>query len=162
MGIYRTRIYSAGGVDSKNPGGGVRSVCIVPTHPDGQDCDILRYCALFSILNGALRLAMAHRPPDLVALFRAVSNPCWCGMVRPDRRPSRCVSWLLSLLHCPGHTQQEIADAVGVDKATVNRRLEECCNLDKCPKSNKIAFISSISRPIFCRRCKKSWRDEIA
>lgn len=65
----------------------VRSVCIVPTHPDGQDCDILRYCALFSILNGALRLAMAHRPPDLVALFRAVSNPCWCGMVRPDRRP---------------------------------------------------------------------------
>ena len=52
----------------------VRSVCIVPTHPDGQDCDILRYCALFSILNGALRLAMAHRPPDLVAIFRAVSN----------------------------------------------------------------------------------------
>lgn len=63
----------------------VRSVCIVPTHPDGQDCDILRYCALFSILNGALRLAMAHRPPDLVALFRVVFEPCWCGMVRPNR-----------------------------------------------------------------------------
>jgi len=39
----------------------VRSVCIVPTHPDGQDCDILRYGSLISILNGALRLAMAHR-----------------------------------------------------------------------------------------------------
>ena len=84
----------------------VRSVCIVPTHPDGQDCDILRYCALFSILNGALRLAMAHRPPDLVAIFRAVSNPCWCGMVRPDRRPVPvpvmvAVPPALSRLHCP-------------------------------------------------------------
>ena len=92
------------------------------------------------------------------------------GREIPDRLGSlsrivalcRAMARLLSLLHCPGHTQQEIADAVGVDKATVNRRLEECCNLDKCPKSNKIAFISSISRPLFCRRCKKSWRDEIA
>jgi len=44
-------------------------------------------------------------------------------------------------MYLSGHTQQEIADAVGVDKATVNRRLEECCNLDKCPKSNKIAAL---------------------
>jgi len=78
----------SGGVDSKNPGGGCVSGVLLPPTPDGQDCDILRYGSLFSILNGALRLAMAHRPPDLVAIFRAVSNPCWCGMVRPDRRPS--------------------------------------------------------------------------
>ena len=128
----------------------VRFGCIVATHPDGQDCDILRYCALFSILNGALRLAMAHRPPDLVALFRAVSKThvgvVWFGRTAV---PSRCVSWLLSLLHCPGHTQQEIADAVGISQPSVVERLKTLSDLDKCPKPIKIAFISSISRPIF-------------
>jgi len=62
-------------------------------------------------------------------------------MVRPDRRPSRCVSWLLSLLHCPGHTQQEIADAVGVTQKTVDNRLESLVNLDRCPKLLKIAAL---------------------
>ena len=54
-------------------------------------------------------------------------------------------------MYLSGHTQQEIADAVGVDKATVNRRLEECCNLDKCPKSNKIAalFEDDFKAPLY-------------
>jgi len=60
------------------------------------------------------------------------------------------------------HTQQEIADAVGMSVGAVNQRTSVCSDLDKCPKVNKIAFISSISRPIFCRRCKESGREEIA
>ena len=40
------------------------------------------------------------------------------------------------MLSC--HTQQEIADAVGVDRTVVTRRTEELCDLDKCPKSTKV------------------------
>lgn len=39
------------------------------------------------------------------------------------------------------YTQQEIADAVGVDKATASRELEDCCNLEALPKSNKLAAL---------------------
>jgi len=53
--------------------------------------------------------------------------------------PSRCVSWLLSLLHCPGHTQQEIADAVGVNPTDKCLRLSG--NLDTCPKNQKLAAL---------------------
>jgi len=62
------------------------------------------------VRNGSLRRVMAHRPPDLVAIFRAVSNPRWCVWFGRTAVPSRCVSWLLSLLHCPGHSAaREIA-----------------------------------------------------
>ena len=138
----------------------VRFGCIVATHPDGQDCDILRYCALFSILNGALRLAMAHRPPDLVAIFRAVSNPCWCGMVRPDRRPAPvrvmvAVPTALSRPHtardrgCGRCNSEDRRQQVGifskfrqVSEITKDRRTlrgGDWLDLDKCPKSTKIA-----------------------
>ena len=50
----------------------------------------------------------------------------------------------VSLLHCPGHTQQEIADAVGMAQQSLADRLKVLPDLDKCPKSVKIAFISSI------------------
>lgn len=39
------------------------------------------------------------------------------------------------------YTQQEIADAVGVDKATASRELEDCCNLEALPKSNKLSAL---------------------
>lgn len=35
-------------------------------------------------------------------------------------------------------TEEEIANVVGINKATVSRKAEECCNIDKCPKSNKV------------------------
>ena len=53
--------------------------------------------------------------------------PAWC-------RP-------VSRLHCPGHTQQEIADAVGMARKTVDDRLISLADLDKCPKSPKIAAL---------------------
>jgi hypothetical protein len=40
-----------------------------------------------------------------------------------------------------GSTQEDIADAVGADKATISRRLEDCCNIDRCPKSNKLSAL---------------------
>jgi len=36
------------------------------------------------------------------------------------------------------HTQQEIADAVGIHKDTVSEEMELRRNLDKCPKSDKL------------------------
>lgn len=36
-------------------------------------------------------------------------------------------------------TGDEIADAIGIDKATVSRFIEESCNLEELPKSNKVA-----------------------
>jgi len=70
----------------------VRFGCIVATHPDGQDCDILRYCALFSILNGALRLAMAHRPSRIVRAMSRRFEPVlvWYGSAGPPSRPGAC------------------------------------------------------------------------
>jgi DNA-binding XRE family transcriptional regulator len=38
-------------------------------------------------------------------------------------------------------TQQEIADAVGVTRKTVDNRLESLVNLDRCPKLLKIAAL---------------------
>lgn len=37
------------------------------------------------------------------------------------------------------HTQEEIAAAVGLDKATANRIIEVCCKTEELPKSNKLA-----------------------
>ena len=39
------------------------------------------------------------------------------------------------------HTQQEIADAVGMSIGAVNQRIDVCSDLDKCPKVNKIAAL---------------------
>ena len=54
-------------------------------------------------------------------------------------------------MYLSGHTQQEIADAVGVDKATVNQRTDVCSDLDKCPKVNKIAalFEDDFKAPLY-------------
>ena len=52
----------------------------------------------------------------------------------------------VSLLHCPGHTQQEIADAVGMSVGAVNQRTSVCSDLDKCPKVNKIAAHRLLAR----------------
>ncbi len=43
----------------------------------------------------------------------------------------------MMLLAC--YTQQEIADELGVkDKSTISRFVEESCNLESFPKSNKL------------------------
>ncbi len=36
------------------------------------------------------------------------------------------------------HTQEEIAEREGIDKATVSRFVEESCNLANLPESNKL------------------------
>ena len=90
----------------------------------------------------------------LVALRRfGVSQ--WFAMFRfrgdlPAVSHCRAMSRLLSLVHCPGHTQQEIADAVGVAPMTVNDRIKSYTDLDKCPKPYKIAA------PTRARRHSKS------
>lgn len=55
--------------------------------------------------------------------------------LREQRRETIRALWLAC------HTQQEIADAVGVDKATASRELEDCCNPEALPKSNKLAAL---------------------
>jgi hypothetical protein len=40
------------------------------------------------------------------------------------------------------YTQQEIAGTVGIDKATNNRVLEECCKTERLPKCNKLPAFS--------------------
>ena len=55
--------------------------------------------------------------------------------------------------HLLPHTQQEIADAVGVTQKTVDNRLESLVNLDRCPKLLKIA---ARARRHFCRILQKS------
>ena len=82
--------------------------------------------------------------------------------IAKDRRTRTREEAILLQFRQVSKKQQEIADAVGVTQKTVDNRLESLVNLDRCPKLLKIAFISSISRPLFCRRYKKSWRDEIA
>ncbi len=54
-------------------------------------------------------------------------------------------------MYLSGHTQQEIADAVGVTQKTVDNRLESLVNLDGCPKLLKIAalFEDDFKAPIY-------------
>ena len=124
-----------------------------------------------SLLAGIVLIG-CRRDPRLYARCEGVVSsppgPCLVPLRSPIRarssRAPRSGAGLVSpvsLLHCPGHTQQEIADAVDMARKTVDDRLKSLADLDKCPKSPKIAFISSISRPLFCRRCKKSWREKI-
>ena len=44
-------------------------------------------------------------------------------------------------MYLSGHTQQEIADVVGMSIGAVNQRTDVCSDLDKCPKVNKIAAL---------------------
>ena len=54
-------------------------------------------------------------------------------------------------VHLSGHTQQEIADAVGMSIGAVNQRTDVCSDLDKCPKVNKIAalFEDDFKAPLY-------------
>mgnify|MGYP000922281079 FL=1 len=54
-------------------------------------------------------------------------------------------------MYLSGHTQQEIADAVGVTQKTVDNRLESLVNLDRCPKLLKIAalFEDDFKAPLY-------------
>ncbi len=54
-------------------------------------------------------------------------------------------------MYLSGHTQQEIADAVGMSIGAVNQRTDVCSDLDKCPKVNKIAalFEDDFKAPLY-------------
>jgi len=54
-------------------------------------------------------------------------------------------------MYLSGHTQQEIADAVGVTQKTVDNGLESLVNLDRCPKLLKIAalFEDDFKAPLY-------------
>ena len=64
---------------------------------------------------------------------------------------------IAALFH-PRHTQQEIADAVGVTQKTVDNGLESLVNLDGCPKLLKIAALfhpqPHAARDRGCGRCQ--------
>ena len=57
---------------------------------------------------------------------------------------------IAALFH-PRHTQQEIADAVGIAPMTVNDRIKSYTDLDKCPKPYKIAalFEDDFKAPLY-------------
>jgi Predicted transcriptional regulators len=57
-----------------------------------------------------------------------------------ERRKERIKKTIFDMyLTC--HTQDEIADEVGLHKDTISERMKECRNLDKCPKSDKLSAL---------------------
>ena len=66
---------------------------------------------------------------------RAVAG--WVESIDSTRREERKRTIFDMWMRC--HTQEEIADAVGTDQSVIARESKELCNLEKLPKSIKLA-----------------------
>ena len=96
------------------------------------------FCGEYSFTATGTRPTPDREPWRTSPGNRRVPSEIWGRAPTPARARRRCFVRILTK-HLLPHTQQEIADAVGMAQQSLADRLKVLPDLDKCPKPVKIA-----------------------